>query len=188
MVQQRKVFPNTYHSVYYQRHRSRRCHIRSHRKRRIVAVTPEEIVAALGRSRDFREGTGEFRAFAPFVGHLINVVHEVGETLDSFVRVETMCLVSCTYLRWLAANPDFLSSFADPSIVRESYLRRAASHEKLAGIIAQVARTESSYDEYEIFASSETSMQLDEESQLLFVSGQLTFGALLVTCPSALLP
>ena len=155
-----------------------------------MTITPEEIVEALGRSRDFPEGSSEFRAFAPFVGHLINVVHEIGETLESLVRVETMCLVSSTYLRWLAANGDFLSSFPPETAVRaiESYLKRAASHERLAEVIAQVACIEDDYDEYEIFASGETSLQLDEESQLLFASGQLTFGALLVTCPSALLP
>jgi hypothetical protein len=154
-------------------------------------ITPKDVVKALGKSSYYFKGSTDFNDYAPFIGHLIELVGV--DRLEELVGVANFCDVSSKFTRWLATNEDFLTngtfegrgSVVNGDELVADYLHRAdrmqAVSENLEATLAEIE-----YTEEQIMGSS--IIGLNDVAKELYGVGQLTFAKLLVSSPESFLP
>lgn len=151
----------------------------------LTTVEVERVVEAFGVSEIFPRGSERFEALAPFIGHLIQIVGE--EHLGDKVDLGSYADVSNRFLRWLATNDQF------------KLLMQECDDERTIGVYLEVA------DQYRYIANHSEevleclcvnnmqmlemeSVGLNAAAKVLNREGELTFAALLATCPDVFVP
>lgn len=147
-------------------------------------VSTSSVVTALGNTERFPEGSPQFEIFAPYIGHLIDIVGE--DHLDDHVGPANLCDVTARFIRWLAGNEGFIGALGlEGSMVASLYKSLAGQLDDFTedpdALLAQLGITEAEAMEME-------QLGLDETSKQLYRSGHLTFAALLTTSPDVLIP
>lgn len=148
-------------------------------------ISAEKIVEALGRSEQFPAGSQPFDIFAPHIGGLIDIVGE--RMLHELVSFGSLCDVVGRFVRSLAQNVAFLSSFDDiqAELVEMLYVQLA---DQLADIAKDplVALSEMGITEAEFLEMP--SIDLNDGAMALYRDGRLTFAILLSTSPEVFIP
>ena len=143
------------------------------------SITPEEVVAAFGRSSQFPEGSPGYELHAPFVGQFIEVIGV--DYLDDPVCYSSICSASIRCLKWLFDNEDFTSQ---PGVVDTELYQ---THEtviaalELMSLMPEFFLAMEGRTEEDAMLSEE--MGLGADAQALYRDGELTFGALLKLNP-----
>lgn len=150
-----------------------------------VTVSNEDIVAALGTSERFPAGSPQFEVFAPFIGHLAEIVGQ--DRLGEIVEFGALADTAGRYINWLAANKEFLGKLdaTEAELLKVAY--GIVADQMLAMSKDPVSALESHGFTPETFLLSDA-FGLNEAAKELVCRGELTFAALLTTSPAVFIP
>lgn len=149
-------------------------------------LTSEEIVVAFGNSSRFPAGTEQFEVFAPFIGHLIEIVGE--DHLNDTVGLANLCSTTAQFIYWLADNKELIGQLEEikgslhiPAIYRDMAGGFEAMAENLELILSELKLTEAQ-------AIERDQVGLNGTAKGLYRAGELTFARLLILCPEVFVP
>ncbi|HEU5121347.1 MAG TPA: hypothetical protein VFT59_00745 [Candidatus Saccharimonadales bacterium] len=146
-------------------------------------VSVEDVIKAFGASDRFPEGSPQFEALAPFIGHLIEIVGE--DHLADMVGLSNLCDVTSRYARWLAGNSDLMGKLDefDASMVEMIFAGLAEQMAKNPQLLLKQAGVAT---EVEVLLMD--GFGLNEAAKELVRRGELTFAKLLSTSPETFIP
>lgn len=144
----------------------------------IDSVSPAEIVAAFGASKQFPAGSLLFKTFAPYIGHLAEIVGD--EHFTDLVNVINLSDVASRYLSWLVDNEELEDALGD--VVMMHFVAYAAGAEMMAEepvkVLFQLGLTEAEFIE----------QGLNTRATEMYRNGELTLAKLLATSPELFVP
>ena len=143
------------------------------------------VEIALGESERFPRGTRQFEIFAPQMATLISTIGE--ELMNTPVGMSNLCDVTARFVGHLAEDRGFLDSLPEDEAELVSTLYKG-----LAGQLEEIAQTTDQFLADNGLTEAEAmeldSLGLNDEAKELYQDGQLTFAALIMTCPDVFIP